>query len=980
MKKWTILLFGIFTLFEAIAQEKMVVRSTQATLHDYKQITTDGFEVTAYQPNKFIDILVNSQQQQQLISQGFPITVTQTETNLRKNLNTAKGLNGYHTYEEVLAELQQIATDHPDICQLIDMGDSRGKEYSMAGNSQYNNYAHDIWVLKVSDNVLTEEDEPSVYFMGAHHAREPLSTEVAMTVLRHLINNYGTDDAVTQAINTKQIWFAPMVNADGHEVVVDEQLDLWWRKNIRDNNENGQLDQASGGSYPDGVDPNRNYGFEWGLTGSTNNPTEQTYHGPGPFSEPEVASMKKLLDSHHFVTGISYHTYSELILYPYGYAAGVISPDIDAISNLAETMAATIPKQNGGTYTPQNSWELYPAMGGTDDYSYGAHGIFGYTFELGTEFIPPANEVAQIAENNIEAAMILLTRADHSTLTGHITDAETGAPIAAEVLIEGIDDSPVFRSPYKSNHQYGTYYRILMPGNYNVTYKADGYITQTINEVSITSTNLTIQDITLQKATLTSISGTVKSDIDNAPIPNALITIEGSGAPLLYTNGEGIFTAEEIYEGNYSATISAMGYTAITEDLIISNNNSFDFTLTPSTSLSFESGIFENFWIPGGETPWIITNNTAYEGSFSARSGSIDNSQSSELSMTLEVTNAGLLSFYRKVSSEESYDFLEFYIDGIKKAQWSGEKDWEQISYDITTGSHTFLWKYTKDNYQTGGSDAAWIDMIELPDNDLLKVYAGPDRQICSGNSINLYGIASFSSNTLWTTDGDGTFTSTSTLNCVYTPGSDDIFNGFVTLTLEITEGNNSATDNLILTIKGTPETPSEPDGATTINSATTPHSLFYTTIEESLAPIWNLSPVDAGQLTGTNPVVISWNSTFEGEATLRVSSYNGCEESDWSTPKTIVVNHTVSTTEINTSFIDLYPIPADDYLTVQLPSTITTYPVKLFIYNIQGNVIQSYTTTSSKIQIPIKTLQKGIYFMRTEGIGEPSNRLFIKN
>ncbi|MDY6896000.1 MAG: M14 family zinc carboxypeptidase, partial [Thermotogota bacterium] len=131
-------------------------------------------------------------------------------------------------------------------------------------------------------------------------------------------------------------------------------------------------------------------------------------------------------------------------MYPYGYGSEVFAPDHAAISDLGENMAALIPSLNYGNYTPQNSWELYPCMGGTDDYAYGEHGIFSYTIELATEFIPPASEVEQVCQDNLEAAMLLLDRVNHSTLTGHVTDAETGLPIEAQIYIPEIDDSNAF--------------------------------------------------------------------------------------------------------------------------------------------------------------------------------------------------------------------------------------------------------------------------------------------------------------------------------------------------------------------------------------------------------------------------------------------------------------------------------------------------------------------------------------------------------
>ncbi|MBW6515253.1 MAG: hypothetical protein K0B81_01390, partial [Candidatus Cloacimonetes bacterium] len=135
---------------------------------------------------------------------------------------------------------------------------------------------------------------------------------------------------------------------------------------------------------------------------------------------------------------------------------------------------------------------LYPARGVTDDYAYGMHGIFCYTFELATEFIPPPAAVQQIVSDNMEAAMILLRRVHHSTLTGLITDSITEEPVVAEIFIDGIDNTGVFRNPYLSNQNFGRYFRMLLPGQYTVQFSAPGYYTSEALAFSIIDLEQTI--------------------------------------------------------------------------------------------------------------------------------------------------------------------------------------------------------------------------------------------------------------------------------------------------------------------------------------------------------------------------------------------------------------------------------------------------------------------------------------------------------
>jgi len=715
MKNFTLTLFALLFAFSISAQEKKVIRLDHVSKADFLELVKKGYDIAAFKPASFIDVVVTNEEESILKNEGFNFTTVQTEEQIKNNLIAGKTLNGYRTYNDLLTELQQIETNNPSICKLYDIGDTRGKEYANAGNANYNNYSQDIWLMKVSDNVATEEDEPSVFYFAEHHAREPISLEVNMYILNYLVSNYGTDPDVTNWIDNTQIWFVPLVNPNGHKVVIDED-DVWWRKNIRDNNENGLLD-IPGGSYPDGVDPNRNYGWHFGGTGSSGSQSDQTYHGPSAFSEPEISSIKGLVDNHHFVTGITYHSYSELVLFPFGYENNATAPDHDALQELAVSMANTIPAAGGGNYTPQESWQLYPASGVTDDYTYGQNGIFTFTIELGTEFIPPANEINQMCQDNLQAALILLDRVNHSTLTGLVTDANTGLPVVAEVDIESVDNTGEFREPYNSDAGFGRYYRLLTNGNYSVTFSAYGYISQTFTSININSTGQTILNVSLVPTQTVTVTGTVTDYATGLPIENA--TVEALNTPLspAQTNQNGEYTINNIMEGNYTFRVYALGYSTILQDNTVSTTNTvFDFQLQETNAWSFETGVFEPQWVFAGNAPWIITTENPYDGTYCAKSGDIADNQTSEMEITQNLSSAGDISFARKVSSEGSYDYLKFYIDGTLQDQWSGEVAWSEVNFAVSTaGIHTFKWVYYKDQGVANGSDCAWVDYIIFP-------------------------------------------------------------------------------------------------------------------------------------------------------------------------------------------------------------------------------------------------------------------------
>ncbi|MFU8843923.1 MAG: C25 family cysteine peptidase, partial [Bacteroidales bacterium] len=130
----------------------------------------------------------------------------------------------------------------------------------------------------------------------------------------------------------------------------------------------------------------------------------------------------------------------------------------------------------------------------------------------------------------------------------------------------------------------------------------------------------------------------------------------------------------------------------------------------------WETGNFASFpWTFGGNLPWVITSADPYEGVYSAKSGAITHNQTSDLVVELNVSEAGNISFFRKVSSEAGYDYLRFYIDGALQAQWAGELAWGEVSFPVAAGPRTFSWRYYKDGYVSIGSDCAWIDYIVFP-------------------------------------------------------------------------------------------------------------------------------------------------------------------------------------------------------------------------------------------------------------------------
>ena len=211
-----------------------------------------------------------------------------------------------------------------------------------------------------------------------------------------------TDGDFQQLMRGRVVYIVPLINPDGAAFDISRGWYKFWRKNLRKNR---------GGSY--GVDLNRNYGFQWGRRAS-NKPWSDVYRGPKPFSEPENISVKSFVEKHQNIkTMISFHTFSELTLYPWGHKKSGIKIKKD--KKVFEKMAIKMSQWNN--YKPIQASSLYVASGDTCDWAYGKHGIFCFTFELSPSqkvkkprdgFYPGARIINEVFKDNIEPTLYLL--------------------------------------------------------------------------------------------------------------------------------------------------------------------------------------------------------------------------------------------------------------------------------------------------------------------------------------------------------------------------------------------------------------------------------------------------------------------------------------------------------------------------------------------------------------------------------------------
>ncbi|MGV9309242.1 M14 family metallopeptidase [Nonomuraea sp. NPDC004354] len=307
--------------------------------------------------------------------------------------------SGYHNYAEMTADVDALVAAHPAIAGKFVYGTSyEGRP---------------LIGVKISDNVGSDEAETEVLFTAHQHAREHLTVEMALYIMHLLAEGYGTDSRITDLVNTREIWIMPDLNPDGGEYDIATGSYRSWRKNR----------QPNSGSTAIGTDMNRNWGYNWGCCGgSSGSPSSDTYRGASAESTPEVRAVADWVRGRvvggvqQIKSHIDWHTYSELILWPYGYtfndtAPGLTQDDRDAHATLGQNMAST------NSYTPEQASDLYITDGTIDDWLWGVYKIFSFTFEMyptgaSPGFYPPDEQIVPQTTRNKEAVLRFLEYSD----------------------------------------------------------------------------------------------------------------------------------------------------------------------------------------------------------------------------------------------------------------------------------------------------------------------------------------------------------------------------------------------------------------------------------------------------------------------------------------------------------------------------------------------------------------------------------------
>jgi hypothetical protein len=318
----------------------------------------------------YLEAVLHPKQVAALRKEGIFLTTKKVDGQSVAQRASALAAEGFEVWRKYLGEgglkedFEQAASEHPRIAKLISIGKTVN--------------GTDIVALKISKNARKQRDgkKPSVLYMGAQHAREWITPEMIRRLKDHILTGYESGDGqIRQLVDKHELWFIPVANPDGYDWSFEEGQRLW-RKNLRDNDGDGQVTGA------DGVDLNRNFAYKWGYDneGSDPDPSILTYRGPSPNSEPETQALDRFVGDLGFEYLVNYHSAAELLLYGLGWQVATPAPD----DIIYEAMAGDDAEPAVPGYDPDLSAELYTTNGDTDTHMQELYGTLGFTPEMAT--------------------------------------------------------------------------------------------------------------------------------------------------------------------------------------------------------------------------------------------------------------------------------------------------------------------------------------------------------------------------------------------------------------------------------------------------------------------------------------------------------------------------------------------------------------------------------------------------------------------
>ena len=563
-----------------------------------------------------------------------------------------------------------------------------------------------ILAVRISDNAHLKEDEPRVLFVGQVHAEEILGVEIVIDLIKDLL--FPDASIHTHMSILKQyldIWIIPTANPEGLNVV-HEELDLSYRKNKRDLSPmgpfaNGVFDyDPSIGNDIDGVDLNRNFGFNWTFGDTFLEPDNSDYashydyyKGEEPFSEGEAIAIRDLALENDFVFSIVWHSsrsgnLSEKVFTSWKWEEQKESPDLAIMKSIADHFAGSINTEDGtSTYLSVYSGSR---NGKLHDWFYRETGSIQYLVECGTSNLQPDS---LLIEDNIDrnkpAMIYLMDRAigyytDAAQITGIVYDGSTGLPIE-DAIVEVIEHSGSVLKPRLTN-EFGRYRRILDVGTYTFSFRAKGYLDQEISLVANNSA-ITEHEVYLEVAPTHQLNIRLVHETFDDNTVAGTISNEFETNEIQISSGDNFIN---LTEGYYEIQF-------LMDDNYIPWERSMTVNSDQELSVSYELGIFHEL---SDSWPWSNSEGTWYMddlGTLRSQEGQwYDNGDTLSSTSWMESdlidisgSNRAVLSLLHRYETEWDIDIASISLLDendvvLGSKSWTGD-EWDELEPDLIT-------------------------------------------------------------------------------------------------------------------------------------------------------------------------------------------------------------------------------------------------------------------------------------------------------
>ena len=387
-----------YITFNFLFANPEIHKHVKINLYFTNQLLELGIPLDHYQKNKdnSLDIILSTSEIGILMNNGIEFEIMQDDiTNYylsrsRPSINRDFSLGsmlGNYTLQEAINQMDTLSILYPN---FVSEKDSIGTSFE----------GRTIWAFKLSDNPAIDENEPEVLYTGLTHAREPLSMMNLFYFANWLCENYNNDLIANYLLDNREMWFIPIVNPDGYfynETIAPDGGGMH-RKNRRSNPQNSNCNTGT----QQGVDLNRNYGYNWGAnnSGSSGNPCSAVYRGSSAFSEPETEAVSNFILSREFNNALHYHSYSNLLIHSWGDGSYPDEPYLTTLREIGNEMT----HYNGYLVGTGIETVGYTVNGDAVDWSYGNAGLLSYTPEIGSfvdNFWPSEDRVIPLCQDQI---------------------------------------------------------------------------------------------------------------------------------------------------------------------------------------------------------------------------------------------------------------------------------------------------------------------------------------------------------------------------------------------------------------------------------------------------------------------------------------------------------------------------------------------------------------------------------------------------